>query len=309
MKLPAACPGRADLASVHINMTMKTPMRSKKSGRRTRSMTPPLVAFTRNRLLREALSLGLPHCSRVLFQAFLALEFRFHGVLPVTFGRFPANLLSRSRFRDPQPRRSDHEPICIGCFDLINRSGACAGDPSVARPGAGYEGYEQDAQGGAGQHDEDGAKQAREVLRHQQGRQERLCRGRALLRGAGDQGTRFQVLRAAPGGRLLQDPGREDDGLLIGRLRLISPAFPTRSGRNPIPAEAGVGLRFRHHQEVLEARPAAAWFEVHTENYVGGGSAPAVLDAIRPDYPISLHGTGPSLGSAAGLDPAHLASG
>ena len=82
---------------------------------------------------------------------------------------------------------------------------------------------------------------------------------------------------------------------------------PLRGGRNSIPAEAGVGLRFRHHQEVLGARPAAAWFEVHTENYMGGGSAPAVLDAIRRDYPVSLHGTGLSLGSAEGLDPAHLA--
>jgi len=77
--------------------------------------------------------------------------------------------------------------------------------------------------------------------------------------------------------------------------------------RDSIPAKAGVGLRFRHHQEVLEARPAAAWFAVHTENYLGGGSAPAALDAIRRDYPVSLHGTGLSLGSAEGLDPAHLA--
>jgi len=37
-----------------------------------------------------------------------------------------------------------------------------------------------------------------------------------------------------------------------------------------------------------------------------GGSAPAVLDAIRRDYPVSLHGTGLSLGSAEGLDAAHL---
>jgi len=74
-----------------------------------------------------------------------------------------------------------------------------------------------------------------------------------------------------------------------------------------IPAQAGVGLRFRHHEEVLDARPAAAWFEVHTENYMGGGSAPAYLDAIRRDYPIALHGTGLSLGSADGIDAAHLA--
>src|SRR6266568_3070844 len=80
-----------------------------------------------------------------------------------------------------------------------------------------------------------------------------------------------------------------------------------RKARDSIPAKAGVGLRFRHHHEVLESRPTVAWFEVHTENYMGGGSAPAYLDAIRRDYAVSLHGTGLSLGSAEGLDPAHLA--
>ncbi|MDH6149458.1 MULTISPECIES: MNIO family bufferin maturase [Paraburkholderia] len=75
---------------------------------------------------------------------------------------------------------------------------------------------------------------------------------------------------------------------------------------SPIPARAGIGLRFRHHQEVVEVRPPVAWFEVHTENYTGGGSAPGYLDAIRCDYPVSLHGVGLSLGSAEGLDAAHL---
>jgi len=88
---------------------------------------------------------------------------------------------------------------------------------------------------------------------------------------------------------------------------LDSHAAPLRKARNSIPAQAGVGLRFRHHREVLDSHPAATWFEVHTENYMGGGSAPAYLDAIRRDYPVSLHGTGLSLGSAEGLDPAHLA--
>lgn len=77
--------------------------------------------------------------------------------------------------------------------------------------------------------------------------------------------------------------------------------------RKPIPAGAGVGLRFRHHQEAMESHPAARWFEVHTENYMGGGAAPRCLEAIRRDYPLSLHGTGLSLGSAEGLDLAHLA--
>jgi len=88
---------------------------------------------------------------------------------------------------------------------------------------------------------------------------------------------------------------------------LDSHAAALRKARDSIPAEAGVGLRFRHHREVLESHPAAAWFEVHTENYLGGGSAPACLDAIRRDYPVSLHGTGLSFGSAEGLDPSHLA--
>lgn len=85
-----------------------------------------------------------------------------------------------------------------------------------------------------------------------------------------------------------------------------SKAASLGKARDSIPAKAGVGLRFRHHQEILESHPAAAWFEVHTENYMGGGSAPGYLDAIRRDYPVSLHGTGLSLGSAEALDIRHL---
>jgi len=57
---------------------------------------------------------------------------------------------------------------------------------------------------------------------------------------------------------------------------------------------------------VLDVKPDVAWMEVHTENYMGGGTAPRTLDAIRRDYPISLHGVGLSLGSAEGLDAAHI---
>src|SRR6516164_845100 len=75
---------------------------------------------------------------------------------------------------------------------------------------------------------------------------------------------------------------------------------------SPIPAKAGIGLRFRHHQAVLDTRPDVAWMEVHTENYMGGGSPIHCLEAIRRDIPISLHGVGVSLGSVEGLDPVHL---
>ena len=83
------------------------------------------------------------------------------------------------------------------------------------------------------------------------------------------------------------------------------PAVPRRE-HGPIPARAGIGLRLPHHQAVLDRRPEVAWLEVHTENYMGGGSPLAYLEAIRETYPISLHGVGLSLGSAEALDAVHL---
>ncbi|HEY2929392.1 DUF692 domain-containing protein, partial [Piscinibacter sp.] len=79
-----------------------------------------------------------------------------------------------------------------------------------------------------------------------------------------------------------------------------------RDERGTLPAAAGIGLRFPHHQAVLDTRPPVAWLEAHTENYMGGGPSIRTLEAIRRDYPISLHGVGLSLGSAEGLDSAHL---
>lgn len=69
----------------------------------------------------------------------------------------------------------------------------------------------------------------------------------------------------------------------------------------------GIGLRAPHVAELLAARPAVGWLEVHAENYMGGGAAAAELDRVRRHYPVSLHGVGLSLGSAEGIDEAHLA--
>lgn len=74
----------------------------------------------------------------------------------------------------------------------------------------------------------------------------------------------------------------------------------------PIPPRGGIGLRFPHHRAMREARPDIAWLEVHPENYMGGGAAPRALETLRADYPLSLHGVGLSLGSADGIDDAHL---
>ncbi len=79
-----------------------------------------------------------------------------------------------------------------------------------------------------------------------------------------------------------------------------------QSRRGSIPAKAGIGLRFPHHQAVADTRPEVAWFEAHTENYMGGGTSLRYLETIRRDYPLSLHGVGLSLGSAEEIDAAHL---
>ena len=75
----------------------------------------------------------------------------------------------------------------------------------------------------------------------------------------------------------------------------------------PDMALTGIGLRQPHYREVLEGRPALGFVEVHSENFFAdGGAALAVLDTAREIYPVSLHGVGLALGSAAGLDPWHL---
>ena len=86
---------------------------------------------------------------------------------------------------------------------------------------------------------------------------------------------------------------------------------PAQSANDPIsPAaslpKAGVGLRFQHHRAILDERPPVGFVEVHSENYLGGGPAIKQLQAVRREYPVSLHGVGLSLGSAEGLDLDHL---
>lgn len=88
--------------------------------------------------------------------------------------------------------------------------------------------------------------------------------------------------------------------------RMLPPLAAAERERGSIPATAGIGLRFPHHQAVLDLQPGVGWFEVHTENYMGGGTPARYLEAVRRDYPVSLHGVGLSLGSAEGLDLGHL---
>jgi uncharacterized protein (UPF0276 family) len=69
----------------------------------------------------------------------------------------------------------------------------------------------------------------------------------------------------------------------------------------------GVGLRRPHYTHVLSEHPGVDWFEVVTENFmVQGGRPLQVLEKVRQDYPIVLHGVSMSLGSVDPLNPQYL---
>jgi uncharacterized protein len=73
-------------------------------------------------------------------------------------------------------------------------------------------------------------------------------------------------------------------------------------------SHAGVGLKPQHYRDILDSRPRIGFFEVHAENYMGDGGPPhRYLEAIRAQYPLSVHGVGLSLGSCRPVDRAHLA--
>ena len=70
---------------------------------------------------------------------------------------------------------------------------------------------------------------------------------------------------------------------------------------------AGIGWRHAHERALLDEQPELPFIEVHSENFFAQGGAPlALLARAREHYPVSLHGVGLGLGSAAGLDPWHL---
>jgi uncharacterized protein (UPF0276 family) len=69
----------------------------------------------------------------------------------------------------------------------------------------------------------------------------------------------------------------------------------------------GVGLRLPHLSEVAAGASRAAWLEAHPENFLGVPHARELLLRVRHRHPIALHTVGVSVGSATGVDRAHLA--
>jgi uncharacterized protein (UPF0276 family) len=69
----------------------------------------------------------------------------------------------------------------------------------------------------------------------------------------------------------------------------------------------GLGLRTAHYADFLARPQPLDWLEVLTDNYlVEGGKPLAVLDALRRDYPMAMHGVAMSIGAAQGVDLAYL---
>ncbi|MES2068980.1 MAG: DUF692 domain-containing protein [Pseudomonadota bacterium] len=72
------------------------------------------------------------------------------------------------------------------------------------------------------------------------------------------------------------------------QIRTASPGF-------------GLGLRTSHYNEVLAGPQRIDWFEILSENYmVPGGKPLAMLDSIRQDYPMVMHGVSMSIGTPQG---------
>lgn len=76
--------------------------------------------------------------------------------------------------------------------------------------------------------------------------------------------------------------------------------------KSPPIANAGVGLRYQHHQDFIDLKPKISWIEVHSENYFGGGMPLNYLQRIRENYELSLHGVGLSLGSSERIRKTHI---
>jgi uncharacterized protein (UPF0276 family) len=69
----------------------------------------------------------------------------------------------------------------------------------------------------------------------------------------------------------------------------------------------GLGLRTPHYGDFLANKQPLDWLEIITDNFlVEGGKPLHMLDRIRQDYPMAMHGVAMSIGAAQGIDLAYL---
>lgn len=77
----------------------------------------------------------------------------------------------------------------------------------------------------------------------------------------------------------------------------------------PLPSSLGFGLGLRpaYYADILDGRPRVDWFEIISENYmVPGGRPLAMLERVRADYPLVMHGVSMSIASTDPLDVDYL---
>jgi uncharacterized protein (UPF0276 family) len=70
----------------------------------------------------------------------------------------------------------------------------------------------------------------------------------------------------------------------------------------------GIGLRTKHFAQFMAGRPPVDWVEAVTENFMAPGGRPiAVLEKVRGEVPVVLHGVSLAIGSVDPLSGRYLA--
>ncbi len=69
----------------------------------------------------------------------------------------------------------------------------------------------------------------------------------------------------------------------------------------------GIGLRPPHYEKVLRGESKMQWFEVISENFIDSGGRPLwILEQVRRDYSIGMHGVSLNVGSSDSLNKNYL---
>ena len=70
----------------------------------------------------------------------------------------------------------------------------------------------------------------------------------------------------------------------------------------------GIGLRTKHFAQFMAERPTVDWVEAVTENFMAPGGRPiSVLEKIRAEVPVVLHGVSLAIGSVDPIPERYLA--
>ena len=74
-----------------------------------------------------------------------------------------------------------------------------------------------------------------------------------------------------------------------------------------LPPAAGISFKPQHFAAIVAQPLRGGFVEIHAENYMGAGGPPhAMLERLREDHAVSIHGVGLSIGGEEPLDRNHL---